>query len=58
MAFETKVILESISKHCLMVDSSRQVYEIVRGMAQVEGVKMPSYDEAKSALMSADKKTE
>ena len=50
MAYETKVILSSISTHCLHVKTSKQIYEIVRKMAQVEGMKLPSYDEAKAEL--------
>jgi len=47
---ETKVILESLSKHCLYMDSMEEMYELVRSMAQVEGMKMPSYDEAKKEI--------
>ena len=49
MAYETKVILTSLSKHCLN-NTSRQVYNIIRSMAQVEGVKLPSFEEAKAEL--------
>ena len=58
MAYETKVILTSLSKNCLFVDTSREVYEIVRSMAQVEGVKLPTYDEAKAEIASAKDKTD
>ena len=54
MAYETKVILSSISTHCLHVKTLRQVYEIVRKMAQVEGMQLPSYDEAKAELEEAE----
>jgi len=53
MAYETKVILSSISTHCLHVKTSKQIYEIVRKMAQVEGMTLPSYDEAMAELEEA-----
>ena len=55
MAYETKVILSSISTHCLHVKTPKQIYEIVRRMAQVEGMKLPPYDEAKAEIDNANK---
>ena len=56
MAYETKVILQSLSQHCLRVSTSREVYNIVRSMANVEGVQLPSYDEAIKEIEEAGKK--
>ena len=58
MAYETKVILASLSKHCLFVETSKQVYDIVRSMAQVEGMQLPSYEEAKAELKDSDDKND
>ena len=55
MAYETKVILSSLSTHCLYVKTSKELYEIVRKMAQVEGMKLPSYEEAMKEIESSKK---
>ena len=54
MAYETKVILQGISQHCLRVKTSKQVYNVVRKMAQVEGLSLPSYADAKAEVEKED----
>ena len=54
MALETKVLLSSISQHCLRVKTSKQVYNIVRKMAQVEGIQLPSFADAKAEIEIED----
>ena len=53
---ETKVLLESLSRHCLYMESMEEMYEAIRSMAQVEGIKMPSFDEAKTEVETLRKK--
>jgi len=56
MAYETKVILQSLSHHCLHLETTKQVYEVVRSMANVEGMQLPSYEDAKKEIEEANKK--
>jgi hypothetical protein len=58
MAYETKVILQGISQHCLRVKTSKQVYNIVRKMAQVEGLSLPSFEDAKAEVEQEDAESE
>ena len=53
---ETKVILMSLAHNVVLSDNTRQVYSIIRSMAQVEGLSIPDYDELKAEMK--DKKDE
>ena len=53
---ETKVLLMSLAQHAALSKSPRQIYSIIRKMAQVEGMDFPGFDEMKAELEEADEK--
>jgi hypothetical protein len=55
MAYETKVILTSIAEMAVKVDS-REMYNFVAKLANVEGVVLQSFDKAKEAQSEETKK--
>jgi len=55
MAYETKVILRSLANQVVLAKTKKQVYELVRSMAQVEGMTLPSYEDMQ-AEMNVDEK--
>ena len=46
--YETKVILQSLLIHAVYVKTPREMYEIIRSMANVEGEVVPEYEKAKA----------
>ena len=54
MAFETKVILKSLANQISMAKSVKQAYKIVKDVAEVDGMKLPSFEESKKALTEED----
>ena len=53
---ETKVILMSLAHNVVLSENTRQVYAIIRSMAQVEGLSIPDFDELKAEMK--EKQTE
>lgn len=56
MAYETKVILQSVLSHITLAKDLEQAYKMVANMAKVEGMNVPSYAEMKAKLGVEDKK--
>ena len=54
MAYETKVILKSLANQISMAKSVKQAYKMVKDMAEVEGMKLPSFEESKKALIDEE----
>lgn len=52
MAFETKAMLSVISDVVVKAKSTKEVYKAIQKMANVEGVILKSYEEAKEELES------
>jgi len=50
MAFETKVILESVLNQVALAKDLEQAYALIAGMAKVEGMVVPSYNDKRSEL--------
>jgi len=48
MAFETKVLLVSLAEHAI-VANSKYMYDTIAKMANVEGVVLQPFEEAKAA---------
>ena len=46
MAFETKVILKLIAEAITNAETLEEAYDAVAGAASVEGLVLPSYEEA------------
>ena len=51
MAYETKVILQGLANQIALAKSAKQAYNMVRSMAEVEGMKLPDYEKAKARLL-------
>ena len=54
MAYETKVILRSLANQIALAKTTKQAFEMVRTMAQVEGLAIPAYEEVKAELEIED----
>ena len=54
MAFETKVILESVLNQVVLAKDLEQAYKLIAKMAKVEGMNVPSYSDAKAELNVKD----
>jgi len=54
MAFETKAILISLANAAL-VNNSKPMYKLIAQMANVEGVVLKPYDEAKEEIETDNK---
>ena len=54
MAYETKVILKSLANQISTAKSVKQAYKMVKDAAEVEGLKMPSFDETRKAFTEDD----
>jgi len=52
--YETKVILRSLANQVILAKSRKQIFELVRSMAQVEGLTIPKYEELKAELEAAE----
>jgi len=50
MAYETKVLLMAFAKIITRARSIKEIYQAVADMANVEGVMLKSYEEAKAEL--------
>ena len=50
MAYETKVLLMAFAKIITRARSMKEIYQAVADMANVEGVMLKSYEEAKAEL--------
>ena len=55
MAFETKVILALLAELLVNAKSTKAAYEALRRTANVEGMDLPSYEEAKQILEDSEK---
>ena len=51
MSFETKVILKLLANQAVIAKSPRQVFEIIRSAANVEGAIVPNYDTLRAQLV-------
>ena len=58
MAYETKVILRSLANQVVLAKSKKQVFELIRSMAQVEGLSIPVYEELQAELGVKDEDDE
>ena len=58
MAYETKVILRSLANQVVLAKSKKQVFELIRSMAQVEGLSIPVYEELQAELGVRDEEDE
>ena len=52
MAYETKVILRSLANQIALAKTAKQAFEMVRSAAEVEGLKIPDYEEIRKLLSS------
>jgi len=52
MAYETKALLSAISDIIVKAKTPKEIYKSVRKMANVEGVVLKPYDEAKKEAES------
>ena len=50
MAYETKVILTLLAQKIAQVQSAREAYSLIARAANVEGLKLPSYDELRKEM--------
>jgi len=50
MAFETKVILDSLLTHAAKSKTAEEVYAVIARMAKVEGMNVPSYKDMQAEL--------
>ena len=50
MAFETKVVLQSVLNQIVLTKDHEQLYKLVSDMAKVEGMQVPSYKEKMAEL--------
>jgi hypothetical protein len=57
MAYETKVILQSLANQIVFAKTPKQAYDMVRSAAEVEGMKLPDYEKAKARWI-ADEEVE
>ena len=58
MAYETKVILRSLANQVVLARSKKQIFEMIRSMAQVEGLVIPIYEDLKTELGVTDEENE
>ena len=58
MAYETKVILMSLASQIALAKTAKQAFEMVRMVAQVEGVTIPDYEVLKARLSCEDEAEE
>jgi len=58
MAYETKVILQSLANQIALAKTTKQAYEMVRISAQVEGLSVPEYEVLRERLGCADEAKE
>ncbi|MCL2071840.1 MAG: hypothetical protein FWH07_06375 [Oscillospiraceae bacterium] len=56
MAYETKVLLSLLGDVTVKAESTEEVYLSIQKMANVEGVFMKPFDEAKKELSAARQK--
>ena len=56
MSYETKVILALLAQQIAKASSVREAYTMVADAANVEGVKLPDYDEYLKKLEELNKK--
>ena len=54
MAYETKVILKGLANQISMAKSVKQAYKMVKSVAEVEGLKLPTFEESKMAFTEED----
>jgi len=47
MAYETKVILMLLANQVATAKTVKQAFEMIRSAAQVEGLKIPDYEEVR-----------
>jgi hypothetical protein len=47
MAYETKVILALLAERIANADSAEEAYEVITKAASVEGLQLPTYEEAR-----------
>ena len=52
MACEAKAMLRSLASQVVLAKSKKQIFELVRSMAQVEGLTIPAYEELQAELAS------
>ena len=50
MAYETKVILALLAKHLIKCETVEEAYEAIVSAANVEGLELPSYNDAINKL--------
>ena len=48
MAYETKAILRGLANQIALAKPVKQAYEMIKGAADVEGISLPAYEEAKN----------
>ena len=58
MAYETKVILMSLAGQIAFAKTAKQAYEMVRVVAQVEGVAIPDIDSYRAMLAESESESE
>jgi len=54
MAYETKVILTLLAEQAVKAKTTKEIYNAIRGAANVEGVQLPTYEEYKDKLSEED----
>jgi hypothetical protein len=52
--YETKVILMALANQAVLAKNKKQVFELIRSAAQVEGLTIPEYEVVKAALLGED----
>jgi len=50
MAYETKVILALLAQQIAQTESAREAYALIVRAANVEGLKLPDYDDMRKEL--------
>jgi hypothetical protein len=58
MAYETKVILQSLANQVALAKTTKQAYNMIRSAAEVEGMKLPDYEKARAVIMEDDESEE
>ena len=55
--YETKVILQMLANQVVFAESTKQVYEMIRLAAQVEGMTMPDFEKLKEQIEKGKQET-
>jgi len=54
MAYETKVILMSLANQVALAKTTKQAFEMIRSVAQVEGLTIPDIEKVRARIMGEE----